>query len=89
MLAKATVSDIEQNPRERKRNTLELAERQVRAAQVIQARALAAPQPAFTTGVLVIFVDDPVFGPRPIVLRFVVWQIPPPQSEPGTPQKST
>ncbi|MBZ5629171.1 MAG: M56 family metallopeptidase [Acidobacteriia bacterium] len=89
MLAKATVSDIEQNPRERKRNTLELAERQVRAAQVIQARALAAPQPAFTTGVLVIFVDDPVFGPRPIVWHFVVWQVPPPPSEPGTPQKST
>lgn len=89
MLAQATVSGTEPNPRGQKRNTPALAERQAGVAQVIQARALASPQPLFTTGVLIIFVDDPVFGPRPIVWRFVLWQIPPSQSEPGTPQKST
>ena len=89
MLTKATTSELEQYARQQKTDTLQLAERQARAAQIIQARALALPQTPITTGVLVIFVDDPVFGPRPIVWRFVVWQIPPPQSEPGTPQKST
>jgi hypothetical protein len=54
---------------------------------------VAASQPVFTTGVLVIFVDDPVFGPTPIMWRFLVWHVPPPRhaphAGPATPQKST
>ena len=32
------------------------------------------------TGVLIIMVDDPVFGPTPIIWRFAVWQVQPAQS---------
>ncbi len=65
-------------------------------AGMIPARALqppsVSPQPSFTTGVVVIFVDDPVFGPTPLLWRFAVWQVaaPPaaPRAAPATPQKS-
>jgi len=64
-------------------------ERQARHARVVQAKAVVTPQPAFTTGVLIIIVDDPVFGPLPVVWHFAVWHIVPSQTVPGAPQKST
>jgi hypothetical protein len=60
-----------------------------RAAQVIQARASAENQPRFRTGVVVIFVNDPVFGPTPIFWRYAVWPVAPPRQAEGTPQKIT
>jgi beta-lactamase regulating signal transducer with metallopeptidase domain len=66
------------------------AAQRTHAPRVIPARAAVTQQPAFTTGVLVIIVDDPVFGPTPIVYHFAVWQIAPSQTaEHGTPQKKT
>jgi hypothetical protein len=62
---------------------------QARHARVVQATAVVTPQPAFTTGVLIIVVDDPVFGPMPIVWHFAVWHIAPSQTAPGAPQKVT
>ncbi len=65
------------------------AERQARPARVIRAKAVVAPQPVLATGVLIIIVDDPVFGPMPIVWHFAVWHIVPSQTVPGAHQKST
>jgi bla regulator protein blaR1 len=59
-----------------------------RHARVVQTQAVVAPQPAFTTGVLIIIVDDPVFGPVPIVWHFAVWHIVPAQTAPGATQKT-
>ena len=60
-----------------------------RNAHVVGATAVVTPQPAFTTGVLIVIVDDPVFGPMPIVWHFAVWDIVPSQTVPGAHQKST
>ncbi len=68
---------------------VEVAERQARHARVIRAKAVVTPQPALTTGVLIIIVDDPVFGPMPIVWHFAVWHIVPSQTVPGATQKTT
>ncbi len=65
-------------------------------AGMIPARALqppsVLPQAAFTTGLVVIFVDDPIFGPTPLLWRFAIWQVPAPpaatRAAPATPQKS-
>jgi beta-lactamase regulating signal transducer with metallopeptidase domain len=65
------------------------AERQAHHARVVRAKAVVTPQPAFTTGVLIIVVDDPVFGPMPIVWHFAVWHIVPSQPAPEATQKST
>jgi hypothetical protein len=65
------------------------AERQARHARVVRAKAVVTPQPTFTTGVLIIIVDDPAFGRMPIVWHFAVWHIVPSQTVPGAPQKST
>ncbi|MGZ4827922.1 MAG: M56 family metallopeptidase [Terriglobales bacterium] len=57
------------------------------APRFIQAKVNAMPQTPVTTGVLIIFVDDPVFGPTPIVFHFAVWHAAPAQS-PAEPQKN-
>ncbi len=58
--------------------------------RVIPASTKAASRPALTTGVLIIVVDDPVFGPTPFVYQFAIWHIQPSQSaDPAAPQKKT
>jgi hypothetical protein len=58
--------------------------------RLVHAKAAVSRHTAFTTGVLIIVVDDPVFGPTPIVYRFAVWQIAPSQTAgQETPQKIT
>jgi beta-lactamase regulating signal transducer with metallopeptidase domain len=69
--------------------SVDAADRQARHARVVRAKAVVMSQPAFTSGVLIIIVDDPVFGPMPIVWHFAVWRIVPSQTVPGTIQKTT
>jgi bla regulator protein blaR1 len=58
--------------------------------RLVHAKAAVCQHPAFTTGVLIIVVDDPVFGPTPIVYRFAVWQVAPSKAVgQETPQKIT
>ena len=67
------------NPRLAGRGS-EVAQQRAREPRVIPASTKVAPRPAVTTGVLVIMVDDPDFGPMPVVYRFAIWQVPPSQA---------
>jgi len=58
----------------------EVAQQRAREPRVIPASTKMAPRPAVTTGVLVIMVDDPDFGPIPVVYRFAIWQVAPSQT---------
>jgi beta-lactamase regulating signal transducer with metallopeptidase domain len=87
IMAKATAVPETHSPARRRGSVLPVVEQQHHAPQVIQAKA--AHQPLFQAGVVVIFIDDPVFGPTPVFWHFAVWQITPPQhAEQGVPQKN-
>ena len=68
----------------------EFPRQQAAEPRVIPASTKAASRPAVTTGVLIIVVDDPVFGPTPFLYRFAIWHVLPARSaDPAVPQKKT
>jgi beta-lactamase regulating signal transducer with metallopeptidase domain len=75
----AKASAAEQHAVERSQS-VNAVRQQHAAPRVVQAKS-AENQPALRTGVVVIFVNDPVFGPTPIFWHFAVWQFTPPQHD--------
>ena len=55
---------------------------------IIPAKGAFDMRATFKTGVIIIYVNDPVFGPTPLVFQFAVWEFVPAHSAQAIPQRN-